>query len=337
MIILVTGQPGSGKTAYVVDWLLDQQKDRPLFCMGIPELKVDHQPVPPVNEWTEERESPEDPAIKLSYFKFPPSSIVIIDEAQRVFRPRPVGSPVPPWIAAFETHRHTGVDFVLISQAPNLMDSNLRRLIGKHVHIRVLPMGRRLYEWTEVGEPESKMSRDLAASRSYKLPKRVFDVYKSAELHTKIKVAIPWYYWLFGGALLLTIFFGWRSYKAISKNFAPQENGTTTPASLSDPAHPKPAPVLDPVAAQKPRISGLLHTAPAYDTVTTAKEAPVPVACYLKNPDQPDQNQPNEGKSCGCLDQQSNIYKTTFEICKQIASSGFFNSWETDSQQGGAK
>lgn len=330
MIILVTGQPGSGKTAYVVDWLLDQQKDRPLFCMGIPELKIDHQPVPPVDEWTEERESPEDPNIKLSYFKFPPSAIVIIDEAQRVFRPRPVGSAVPPYIAAFETHRHTGVDFVLVTQAPNLMDANLRRLIGKHVHIRPLPMGRRLYEWTEVGEPESKMSRDLAASRSYKLPKRAFDIYKSAELHTKIKVAIPWYYWLLLGAVLLTIFFGWRSYKAISKNFIPQENGMLAPATVTDPAHSKPAPILDPVAAQKPRISGLLHTAPAYDTVTTAKAAPVPVACFIKTPEKTNDALPDKGAACGCIDQQGNAYRTQFSVCTSIATYGFFKSWELE-------
>lgn len=331
MIILVTGQPGSGKTAYVVDWLMDQQKDRPLFCMGIPELKLDHQPVPPVSEWTEERESPEDPEIKLSYFKFPPHSIIIIDEAQRVFRPRPVGSAVPPYIAAFETHRHTGVDFVLISQAPNLMDSNLRRLIGKHVHIRVLPMGRRLYEWTEVGEPESKMSRDLAASRSYKLPKRVFDIYKSAEQHTKIKVSMPWYYYLLFFSVIAFVFFVWRSYRMVSGKLdqSPTDGPVASATGHSQPGG-KTAPILDPVAAQKPRISGLLHTAPAYDTVTTAKAAPVPVACFIKTPEKTNDALPDKGAACGCIDQQGNAYRTQFSVCTSIATYGFFKSWELE-------
>lgn len=326
MIIVVTGQPGSGKTAYVVDWL-SKQKDRPLFVMGIPELQLEHQPVPPVEQWTEERESPEDQNIKLSYFRFPASAIVVIDEAQRVFRPRPVGSAVPPYIAAFETHRHTGIDFVLITQAPNLMDMNLRRLIGKHVHIRVLPVGRRLYEWTEIGEPESKMSRDLASSRSYKLPKKAFDLYKSAELHTKVKVAVPWYYYLLVLSVIAFVVFAWRSYHAVSGKVDKTTDSPLAPGT-SYPQPGKPAPVLDPVAAQKPRISGLLHTAPAYDTVTAAKAAPVPVACFIKTPEKINDALPDKGAACGCIDQQGNAYRTQFSVCTSIATYGFFNSWE---------
>lgn len=328
MIVLVTGQPGSGKTAYVVDWLLDQQKERPLFVMGIPELKIEHQPVPPVIEWTEERQSQEDPDVKLSYFTFPQSSIVVIDEAQRVFRPRPVGSAVPPYVAAFETHRHLGIDFVLITQSPNLMDMNLRRLIGKHVHIRVLPVGRRIYEWTELGEPEFKASRDLASSKSYKLPKRAYDYYKSAELHTKINVSIPWYYYLLVISVIAFIAFAWRSYRAVSGKVS--NSDTPLPSSPVSSQSGKSSSSSDPFAAQKPRIAGLLHTAPAYDQVTLPKEAPVPVACYLQKRSgniAELEKLENYGQICSCLDQKGNVYKTSFQICSQIAQSGFFDSW----------
>lgn len=85
-ITMVTGLPGSGKTAHVVDLLAhhDDYKGRPLFVMGIPDLQIEHNPTPPLAEWTELRPSPEDPQILLPYFTFPPGSVVVIDEAQRV-------------------------------------------------------------------------------------------------------------------------------------------------------------------------------------------------------------------------------------------------------------
>ena len=71
-IVLVTGVPGAGKTACVVDMLAHdtQFAGRPLFQMGIPELVLDHEPVPPVSEWVEMRASPEDAALELPYFRY---------------------------------------------------------------------------------------------------------------------------------------------------------------------------------------------------------------------------------------------------------------------------
>jgi len=133
-VVIVTGQPGSGKTALTVDMIANdpQFKGRPLFVMGIPDLKVPHITCPPVDEWTEYRTSPEDPSLDLAYFTFPENALVVIDEAQRVYRPRPTGTRVPPEVAAFETHRHLGVDFILLTQHPGLIDSNIRKLVGRH-------------------------------------------------------------------------------------------------------------------------------------------------------------------------------------------------------------
>ncbi len=36
----------------------------------------------------------------------------MIDEAQRVFRPRPAGSKVPDYIQELETHRHKGIAWI---------------------------------------------------------------------------------------------------------------------------------------------------------------------------------------------------------------------------------
>ena len=210
MIILVTGQPGSGKTAHVVDMLANdaQFQNRTLICGGIPDLLLPHEVVPPVAEWTELRKAPEDETLELAYFTFPQNAVIVVDEAQRIYRPRALSSKVPPEVAAFETHRHTGVDFILITQHPGLLDPNIKKLVGKHIHIAVTPFGRYRYEWTKCVDPESKTERDIAARSKYTLPKRAFSLYKSSELHTKIKVRMPGYVYLLGIALIACLV--WR-------------------------------------------------------------------------------------------------------------------------------
>jgi zona occludens toxin len=113
-LTLITGNTGSGKTALCVKMMRDTP-ERPLFVMGIPELKLEHFKCPPVEEWTVLQPDPDDPSQLLPYFTFPENAIVVIDEAQRIFRPRSNGSKVPDYVAAFETRRHTGVDFVLLT------------------------------------------------------------------------------------------------------------------------------------------------------------------------------------------------------------------------------
>jgi len=122
MITIITGVPGMGKTAMLVHMLLKNEKEhfnaRPVFAMGINSLLLDHVPAPPVDEWTEKRVSPEDPNLFLDYYNFPPNSILVIDEAQRVFRSRSSGTKPPPHVTALETHRHTGLDIILLTQKP---------------------------------------------------------------------------------------------------------------------------------------------------------------------------------------------------------------------------
>ena len=109
MITLLTGVPGSGKTSKIV-YELQKETTRPIFVMGIPDLLLPHIPAPPVADWTVLEPAPEDPSIKRPSFTFPQNAIVVIDEAQNVYRPRPSGSKVPDIVAAFETHRHKGIE-----------------------------------------------------------------------------------------------------------------------------------------------------------------------------------------------------------------------------------
>lgn len=318
-VILVTGQPGSGKTALVVDMLAhdEQFKGRPLFTMGIPELTIDHQECPAVSEWTEFRQAPEDESINLAYFRFPEGALVVIDEAQRVYRPRPVGSKVPPEVAAFETHRHTGVDFILLTQHPNLIDSNIRKLIGRHIHIRVTPMGRKKYEWTELGDPESVSSREIAARENYKLPSRAFKLYKSSQLHTKIRVKIPWFVYLFGFCVVALIAGGWYAYNRIASKSKLADTGPLQHAvgKPTESATSQKMSLPEYLEASVPRIQGLHHTAPKYDSITQPTDAPYPVGCI------------STSNKCRCVDQQGSDYQTTDDICRQIVAHGMFKDF----------
>lgn len=319
---LVTGLPGSGKTALVVDWLAhtDEFRGRPLFVMGVPDLKIEHQPVPPVEDWTELRPSPEDPGLLLPYFTFPPHAVVWLDECQRVYRPRSTGSKVPPEVAAFETHRHTGIDFILTTQHPNLIDANVRKLIGSHVHVHVHMLGRDLLEWPKVHDVDSRTDRALAnRTKGYKPPKRVFSLYKSAEAHTKLKRTIPKSVYVVAIALvlfLILVVVGYRALKARTEPAAAAAPGQTSSGRISGGVSGKgPAPVksaAEYVAAHIPRIPDLPHTAPIYDAVTQPQEAPYPVGCV-------------ESKTaCKCIDQQGNRYATSRDICRAFVHDGMF-------------
>lgn len=68
------------------------------------------------------------------WYELPRGSIVIIDECQRFFAPRPVGSPRPKHISEIETHRHYGIILSFVTQDAKLLDSDARRLVTKHIH-----------------------------------------------------------------------------------------------------------------------------------------------------------------------------------------------------------
>jgi zona occludens toxin len=323
-VILVTGQPGGGKTALAVDMLAhdEQFAGRPVFVMGIPDLTIDHQPCPAVTEWTQLRKCPEDESKDLAYFTFPENALVVIDEAQRIYRPRPVGSRVPPEVAAFETHRHLGIDFILITQHAGLIDSNIRKLVGRHVHIRVTPLGRYRYEWTELGDPESTSSRDIAAKSRYVLPKRAFSLYKSSQLHTKIKPRLPWFVWVFAIAALSAIALGWFAWQRINEKMVPaietaaKGSNFRIPSSSNDKSS-----AVEYHLESTPRLAGLHHTAPRYDEITKPIDAPWPVGCFSRK-------DPKFGKeSCRCVDQQGNNYHTTLDVCVGIVKNGIFKDW----------
>lgn len=205
MIYLITGAPGSGKTLYAVSTLVQSliaQKlhdskgsviDRRLVVDGVPDLVIPHEML-----CTPEQDEKGNFVCSEghSVINWPDwcqkGDVILIDEVQRYWRPRGLGSKPPRMIADLETHRHKGIDFVIITQSPMLMDQNVRRLIYQHQHIRRILGGQRaiIYEWDSCAADVSRV-KSAQSTKYWGYPKSAFDLYKSSELHTKPKVKIP--------------------------------------------------------------------------------------------------------------------------------------------------
>ena len=167
-ITLITGAPGAGKTAALVDLLRGISEDRLLYVQGLNGLKIPHTPVD-ASRWHE---------------ILPDGAVLVIDEVQQVWRPRGPSQKPTPDIMALETHRHRGIDIFLTTQKPSLCDANVRGLVGRHVHLRDTGwLGRWWYEWPECSD--NLAWKSCSIKKRYKLPKEAFSLYKSASLHIK--------------------------------------------------------------------------------------------------------------------------------------------------------
>lgn len=309
MITFITGAPGSGKSSAVVSMLAELGKDRPLYVNGIDDLKIDHLPLTDaeVLDW---------PNV------VPDGSCVVIDEVQRLWRPRGPGSKVPPEIQAFETHRHRGLDFYVLSQKPSLCDKNIRDLAGRHVHLRDIGMlGRWWYEWPETNENCASSWKNAPIKKRHRLPKQVFGQYKSASIHVKPIRSVPWMVLVLGAALLGTAWLAWISYGAITEKMspvaAPAAMVTTGLGSLKSgsggSALPS-SPAFD-VKAFVPVLSAFPESAPAYDglRVVTVMRQLVGGWCAAD--------------VCKCFDNQGIALDLPPSVCSEYVQKGRFDPY----------
>ena len=313
MITLITGLPGNGKTLYALDWLRKraEQEGRPVYYSGVSDLRIPG--------WLELVDPEQWPTL-------PKGAILLVDEAQRIFRPRMHGAKVPEFVQALETHRHLGVDLVFITQHPMLVDSNVRRLVGQHFHV-IRHFGTQLatiHEWGKCKETCDK-NRDDSQARRWKYPQEVFALYKSAELHTH-KRRIPFKVL---ALLSMPIIIGALIYLAWSRispsNVVPGANSGApgAPGGAAPGARPvsKFLTAVEYVELQAPRVAGLAYTAPVYDGVTAPVVAPYPAACVTM------------GERCACYTQQGTVLDTGPVICRQVVQRGFFVAWKQPEQQ----
>lgn len=322
MIYLITGLPGSSKTLHTIQRICEDANlnNRPVYQRGIKELTLD---------WN----TLEDPSL---WYECPDNSVIIIDEAQEVFPPRGPGKAIPPSVERFSVHRHKGYDIFIITQHPYLIDSMIRHLVETHYHYQRVFGSSMVTELTfiKAQNPDDYHARKNAQKKVGKLPKKYFDVYKSAEVHTH-KIKIPMKLWLLlgliigVGALFFFIYSSWdnrlsdeqtppdrepvrgNSYEQTS--IAGQDRYPEAVPGIYDYAEPEPDP--EPFAEYQPRVAGLPHTAPAYDELREPVTYPRPQC--IANGDR---------SRCTCYTQQATRIKTiTRATCLDILDNGLFD------------
>lgn len=123
----------------------------------------------------------------------PRNSFLIFDEVQKAWESKAGGADkYPDAVKALQTHRHRGIDFYLISQNVMLFDKGVRSMIGQHIHLVATAVGRKEYEWPFCVEGDIATKLSTAKSyRPYTLPKHIYSLYKSAEIHTKLDLRKP--------------------------------------------------------------------------------------------------------------------------------------------------
>lgn len=203
MMILISGQPGNGKTLRALA-LAEAEYNRNMeavkagreeprqFFANIagatypdnPDAFPWMQPMPDHNDWRE----------------LPDGSFVIYDEAHSDGNTQGLerygllfpstgkpGESDDPRIRAMSTHRHRGFDLVFVTQWPNKIHHNVRTLVGKHIHMnRAMGLAAAgVLAWTRVqSDPYDEKQRDKAEEEIWHFPKGVYKRYRSATLHT---------------------------------------------------------------------------------------------------------------------------------------------------------
>lgn len=310
MIYLFTGLPGNGKTLYTL-WTVKQRaekENRPVFYNGIAELKIE--------SWTE-FENPED------WHTLPDGAIIVIDEAQRAFRPRVGRGAVPAHVEQLETHRHHGFDIYLITQHPTLIENNVRRLAGTHAHVvRTFGMERSvIHEWGEV-RTDCETNRRDSSKTVWPYPKEIYGLYKSATVHTH-KRQVPKHVWYLGIALIALGLCIWFVMDGLGKASGGPKAGEGAilddPRLLDSPGavmpfapdrEKRPMTVKEYVEHYTPRIEYVPHSAPRYDEVTKPVEAPVIAGCI------------QSADTCRCYSQRGSPMPSSPDQCQAIVTGG---------------
>jgi hypothetical protein len=321
VIYLHTGQPGAGKSLFTIAEVMERatKEGRAVFYSGIADCKV--------AGWVELQDA-------TNWESCPDGAIIVIDEAQRVFRPRHAASSVPPYVAALETHRHRGFDIYVITQHPSLVETNVRRLVGTHRHV-MRAFGSHaavIHEWNEV-RADCDTKRDGSISRTWRYPKAAFQLYKSAEVHTH-RARVPLRVWLVLASPILLGLIGWSLYQWVSgrmdgERAAARVASSAGQSGVSARAQSGQAKVGERNDAAKwvqertARVQGLHYSAPVYDAITKPVTAPFPAMCI------------KSATRCLCYSQQGTRLDVAAEMCGQLVERGFFRDWVDGGERSG--
>lgn len=281
MITVITGVPGAGKTLYAIEKLLvslvgttikvptddggEVEVPRTVYT-NINGLLLEHELIETTGEWLQVGAAWEfkgNEASARNWHRWAkPGSVIVVDEFQKMWPPRPNGAKVPPDVQALDTHRHMGVDFILITQSVMNTDRHVHALGGRHLHVRRVANMKMaiVYEWDHV-------SRALQYSKSltkapWRYSSKIFKLYKSAEVHTKQPRKLPGLVWFLLVAVAVGTYMGPTFWQRMQDRLHPPPLVAVPPpakhaanAPATAPAAPASTPSGEVVAAAMPAVS----------------------------------------------------------------------------------
>lgn len=342
MIYFFTGKPGAGKTLSAINYVLEDSvfnvkdengKDilrddkpikRPVYYFNIKEV---------THPWTE---------LSLEevkkWYELPVGSVIFIDECQDVFTGVQRNNAVPPLYSKLNTNRHAGYDLILITQSGTLLPTIIRPLVDRHFHIEN-ESGAQGCKWVERGayidNPDRKASRAKCEISIKKYPKHIYGTYKSAEIHTK-KLRVPKviYKTIFMTVVLAIMVIG-ASYKFGNDMFG-SEPEVEKPKEATTPTRPQrnssniankddsnsfqpllPLDLKGYLAATKPRVKGIPHTAPLYDSFALNPAQRPQTVCVGMHK--------TSGYICKCYTEQMTSLDTPHNTCVDIVNNGMYD------------
>lgn len=332
---LVTGLPGSGKSLSVVEWLrkFQQEKNkgkdkdawRPVYAVGINGLDeslaevMDADKLP---EWT----------------SLPTGSIVVVDECQKYMPMRRSGER-PQWIQDLSEHRHMGIDFILISQHPSLIDSYVRKLVDQHWHV-IRKYGTQIYsvyQWSICqADPNSKTAKKTVDRKlTSKYSTKAMQLYKSAEIHT-VKRRLPRWLFIIVGGLIAAPLLGYMGVKYLSSETLglQGDQAVKKPATAgnqflggSNSGQSRTLSKAQWLRERIPRVVSQPWSAPVYDGLARTTVPDLRCISIVKH---------NGSVSCHCYSEQGTpVVGIEFGVCKSYALHGVYNPHRPQYGQGG--
>lgn len=271
----------------------------------------------------------------------PQGSVIFYDEIQQraTYKAQRQTNDI---IERLQVHRHKGYDIYGITQFPVLIHQNFRAVVGEHYHLHRgwgMPSAT-VYLWAYcVLDPNTRQKKAIA-ERDFRFnyPKRLYEVYKSATVHTH-KLRIP-------KKALLFMLFPLIGIAGLVKgcsgnNFVSDiATGKMSQPALTSPVAPKPV-VYDTLSPQQRADLTAQQTSTAQNQTSTA------VSEVKYDPNKPFDNQFSvRGSSqpylsgciqlktkCSCYTQQGSRLDVSIADCKKVISDGMpFNPFLQQSQ-----
>lgn len=362
-IDVITGQPGNGKTALMVEDLLakagekDLKKRRPLWAAGIDGLEPGLAEIlKDPRQWNAVRpgetctchETENSEACDAHVI--PNGSLIYVDEAWKWFGHLHDASrqPTPKHVLDLAEHRHRGLDFVWTTQQPNQLYPFVRGLIGNHTHV-LRRFGTKLidtFSWGELCEDvKSSARREASLRKTRAIPSASFGKYRSATDHT-IKAKIPLRViaipaCIVAGGVLIWLAYGMLKPSAMAATVTGKEpNGAAAPSALSETSAPARTQGLSHASMQDyadsllPLTQEMPWTAPAFGGRSVIAE---PEVYCMTSEAGPDADGRWREASHTCITEQGTRYKMDTVKAKRLAAEGpAYNPYRPKPERGEA-